>query len=74
MTQIFSKSRQQAEIAFDKARSHSLGKTRVVEELDTVAEAREQKTARLKKARLEKEMQDLAAEASETSKKSGKKA
>ncbi|WP_404862657.1 hypothetical protein [Georhizobium sp. MAB10] len=74
MTQIFSKSRQQAEIAFDKARSHSLGKTRVVEELDTVAEAREQKTARLKKARLEKEMQDLAAETSDTSKKSGEKA
>ncbi|VVT07843.1 hypothetical protein [Rhizobium sp. EC-SD404] len=74
MTQTYNKSRQQAEIAFDKARSQSLGKTRVVEELDTVVQAREQKTARLKKARLEKEMQDLAAKASETSKKSGKKA
>ena len=58
MTQTHSRSRQQAEIAFTKAQSQFLARTRAVEELDTIVQAREEKTARLKKARLAKESED----------------
>lgn len=55
-----SKPRQQAERAFTKVQSQLLARTRAVEELDTIAEAREDKTSRLKNARLAKEADDRA--------------
>lgn len=51
MTQ-HSKSRQQAENAFTKVQSQFLGRNRALEERDTIVKAREDKTSRLKKARL----------------------
>jgi len=59
MTQ-HSKSRQQAESAFTKVQSQFLARTRAIEELDTMAKARRDKTARLKNARLAKESDDRA--------------
>jgi hypothetical protein len=55
-----SKPRQQAESAFTKVQSQLLARTRAIEELDTIAEAREDKTSRLKHARLAKEADDRA--------------
>ena len=55
-----SKSRQQAESAFTKVQSQFLARNRAIEELDTMAKARENKTARLKNARLAKESDDRA--------------
>lgn len=59
MTQ-HSKSRQQAESAFTKVQSQFLARNRAIEELDTMVKAREDKTSRLKKARLEREADDRA--------------
>lgn len=59
--EIFSKSRQQAEVAFDKARSRSLSLTRTLDEMDSVTKAREEKTFRLRQARLAKEEVELEA-------------
>jgi hypothetical protein len=59
MTQ-HSKSRQQAESAFTKAQSQFLARNRAIEEVDTMAKAREDKTSRLKNARLAKEADDRA--------------
>ena len=60
MTQTHSRSRQQAESAFTKVQSQFLTRDRAVEELDTIVQAREEKTLRLKEARLAKELQDRA--------------
>ena len=59
MTQ-HSKSRQQAESAFTKVQSPFLARNRAFEELDAIAKTREDKTTRLKNARLAKEADDLA--------------
>lgn len=59
MTQ-HSKSRQQAESAFTKAQSQFLARSRVIEEIDTTAKARADKTARLIDARMAKEANDFA--------------
>lgn len=59
MTQ-YSKPREQAERAFTKVQSQLMARNRAVEELDTIAEAREDKTSRLKHARLTKEADDRA--------------
>ena len=59
MTQ-HSKSRQQAESAFQKVQSQFLARNRAVEEIDTMVKAREDKTSRLKNARLAKEADDRA--------------
>ena len=55
MTQQYSKSRQQAEIAFAKAQSQFLARAQPVEEFDLIVQARDAKTLRLRKARLAKE-------------------
>ena len=60
MTQTHSRSRQQAEIAFAKAQSPFFARDRAVEELDSIIQAREEKTLRLRKARLAKELGDRA--------------
>ncbi len=63
MSQTYSKSRQQAEVAFANAQSQFVARSRAVEELDALVQAREEKTRRLREARLAKELQDRAAAA-----------
>ncbi|MBO3758689.1 hypothetical protein J5J10_16865 [Ciceribacter sp. L1K23] len=58
MTDNLNKSRQTAEVAFAKAQSQFLARTRAVDEQDTIASQREEKTQRLREARLAKERQD----------------
>ena len=58
MTEAHSKSRQQAEIAFSKEQTQFFAKNNAVEELDSVAQARDAKTVRLREARLAKELAD----------------
>ena len=60
MTPTHSRPRQQAEIAFAKAQSQFLARERASEELDAIAEARKEKTQRLRTARLAKELDDRA--------------
>lgn len=60
MTQSYSRPRQQAEAAFAKAQSQFLARNRTVSEVDSIIQAREEKTLRLKKARLAKETEDRA--------------
>ena len=55
MTEILSKSRQVAEMAFAKTQSQALARDRALEEQDLIATARDEKTARLREARMEKE-------------------
>lgn len=58
MTQTYSKSRQQAEVAFGNAQSQFFGRGNAVEERDLSTQARDEKTARLREARLAKELLD----------------
>lgn len=55
MTHENRKSFQQAEIAFAKTQTQFLARSRAVVEKDAIAEAREEKTARLRQARLARE-------------------
>ena len=57
MTHTFSKSRQQAENAFNKAQSQLIARARAAEELASITRAREEKTLRLRQARLAQETQ-----------------
>jgi hypothetical protein len=73
MTETPSKSRQTADIAFGKAKSQFDARERVFAELDSMVGARDEKTLRLREARLAKELQDqLAASASPVAKKNKK--
>ncbi len=54
MTQTYSKSRQQAEIAFGNIQTQFFAKNNAVEELESVAQVRVAKTLRLREARLAK--------------------
>lgn len=58
MTQTHSKSRQQADIAFGNAQSQFFARNSALEELDSIVVARDEKTLRLRAARLAKELQD----------------
>lgn len=58
MTETHSRSRQQAEIAFGATQSQFFAKGHAVEEMNSIIEAREDKTLRLREARLAKELQD----------------
>lgn len=58
MNEIISKSRHVAEVAFAKTQSQSLARTRALEEHDLIASSRDEKTNRLREARLAKERQD----------------
>lgn len=64
MTESYSKSRQQAEVAFGNIRTEFFSKNNAMEELESEAQARDAKTARLREARLAKEQ---SARASATS-------
>ncbi|MDR7147554.1 hypothetical protein J2X43_005792 [Rhizobium sp. BE258] len=61
VTERFSKSRQQAEIAFGNVQTQFLAKHKAVEEVQSTDKARDAKTLRLREARLAKEMDDRAA-------------
>ncbi|MGM4984820.1 MULTISPECIES: hypothetical protein [Rhizobium] len=61
MTQTYSKSRQKAEIAFGNVQSQFFARNNAVDELDFLARSREEKTLRLREARLAKELQDRTA-------------
>ncbi|MBD9509031.1 hypothetical protein IB265_19860 [Ensifer sp. ENS10] len=58
MIEAHSKSRQQAEIAFMKVRTQFFPKNNAIEEVESVAQARDAKTLRLREARLAKELAD----------------
>ncbi|SEI11537.1 hypothetical protein SAMN05216228_101362 [Rhizobium tibeticum] len=58
MTETYSRSRQQAEIAFGNVQMQFFAKNNAVEELESEAERRDAKTARLREARLAKELAD----------------
>jgi hypothetical protein len=60
VTPTISKTRQQAEDAFSKVQSQFFAKGQAVEEHDFEAKAREAKTARLREARLAKELDEVA--------------
>ncbi|MGL4198131.1 MAG: hypothetical protein ACRCSX_10255 [Allorhizobium sp.] len=55
MTEQLTKSRQTAEIAFAKTQSQFLARGRALDEQDTIAEARDEKTKRLREARMTRE-------------------
>lgn len=69
MTETHNRARQQAEIAFAQAQSQFLARESAVEELNAVAQARAEKTLRLKTARLAKEQADRERAATVTSSK-----
>jgi len=58
MTETYSKSRQQAETAFGNLQTQFFAKNNAAEELQSVAQARDAKTLRLREARLAKEQAD----------------
>ena len=60
MTETRSKSRQQAEIAFGHTQSQFFARAHAVEEMDSIVQAREAKTQRLREARPAKEAQAIA--------------
>ncbi len=61
MTEPFSRRRQEAEIAFGKIQTPSTPRDRAFDELDMIKAAGEEKTLRLREARLAKELQDKLA-------------
>ena len=61
MTENSKKSRDQAESFFSKTQTQSKALNRIISEHDAVSQAREEKTARLRELRLEKEAVELAA-------------
>ena len=73
MSEHYSKPRQQAEIAFGKTQSQFFARGQAFEELDSITAARNEKTARLREARLAKEAQDsLALAAKPVQKRTGR--
>jgi hypothetical protein len=58
MTETYSKSRQHAETAFGHLQTEFFAKNNAAEELESVAQARDAKTFRLREARLAKEQAD----------------
>lgn len=58
MSKTHSQSRQKAEIAFANTQSQFFARNCAAEELDSLVQAREEKTLRLREARLAKEILD----------------
>lgn len=58
MTEQYSKSRQEAEIAFGRTQTEFFVRGQATEVLGTIAEARDKKTSRLREARKAREMSD----------------
>ncbi len=59
MAENSNKAREQAEVAFSKTQTQLLARNRTHSEHDAVSMARDEKTARLRELRLEKEAADL---------------
>lgn len=57
-TETYSRSRQQAEVAFGKTQTEFFARGQATEVLDTIAEARDEKTRRLRAARKARDMAD----------------
>lgn len=62
MEENYSKSRQQAEIAFGAVQSQFFARGHAVEELQSIATMRDDKTNRLRAARLERDLSERTAE------------
>lgn len=60
MVEAISKSRQLAEIAFSKVQSQFIARHRAIEEADSIKVERDEKTRRLRAARLEQVQRDTA--------------
>jgi hypothetical protein len=58
MTQTQSRSRQQAEIAFGKTQTEFFARGQAMNALDSISQARDEKTSRLREARKAKELTD----------------
>ena len=69
-----SKSREHAELAFSDVKSQFFGRGNAVEEIDHVTRSREEKTSRLREARLAKEEEDRLIAATKPAVKTRKKA
>ena len=61
MTETHSKARQQAEIAFGREQTEFFSRGQAMDALDSIAQARDEKTARLREARKAKELADRMA-------------
>jgi hypothetical protein len=57
-TKTYSKTRQEAEIAFGKTQTEFFSRGKASESLNTIAQARDEKTRRLREARRAKELDD----------------
>lgn len=73
MTENYSKLRQQAESAFGKAQSQLFERQRALDDLNSIVIARNEKTQRLREARLAKELQDRVASAAKPGSKPARK-
>lgn len=58
MSEPFSKTRQQAESAFSKTQTQAVARQRLLDEIESATAARQAKNARLREARLAKELQE----------------
>lgn len=61
MTETHSMARQQAEIAFGKEQTEFFARGQAMDALDSIAQARDAKTARLREARKARELADRVA-------------
>ena len=73
MTENYSKLRQQAESAFGKTQSQLFERQRAIEDLNSIEIARNEKTRRLREARLAKELQDSVTSAAKPASKRARK-
>lgn len=74
MTETRSKSRQQADAAFSLTQSQFFAQGHAVEELNAITQAREEKTLRLREARIAKELQESQSPVAKPASTRGKKA
>ena len=74
MTETYSRSRQQAEIAFGREQTEFFARGQALETLDSIAQARDEKTLRLREARKAKELIDRMSATPGAARKHAKKA
>ena len=74
MMETYSKSRQQAEIAFGRTQTEFFAKGQAADALDAIAQAREEKTQRLREARKARELADEMSAMIATARKNSKRA
>ncbi|MCR9284827.1 hypothetical protein [Roseibium aggregatum] len=73
MSENYSKLLQHAESAFGKAQSQLFERQRAIEDLNSIVIARNEKTQRLREARLAKELRDSLASATKPASKRARK-